>query len=274
MTPEILFDPPPRNLELVNGDTHVFCASLDQPLARLERFAETLSAHERARAARFVFKQDRNRFLAGRGQLREILSWLLRTGPAQLTFAYGDHGKPQLAAPVAGRFLYFNLAHADALAVYAVSARHEVGIDLERIRPIREAEEIGARFFSERENAERRSLPAGQQMEAFFKCWTGKEALLKATGTGLDGPIGQAEVLLNSGKSMGLSGSTHAAAGFSDFFLHPLTPARGYTSTLATKHASMPFCWEWKAQGLGTLPTAGPAPGRLLGSIVWKVVSR
>lgn len=250
MTPEILFDPPPRNLELVNGDTHIFCASLDQPLARLEQFAETLSADERARAARFVFKRDRNRFLAGRGQLREILGWLLHTRPAQLTFAYGDHGKPRLAAPVAGRFLFFNLAHADALAVCAVSARHEVGIDIERVRPIREAEEIAAHFFSTRENAEWRSLPAGQQMEAFFNCWTGKEALLKATGTGLGGPFAQVvEAGLNCGRSLGGSGSANAAAGFSDFFLHPLTPARGYTGTLATKDAGMPCCWGWKMQG-------------------------
>ncbi len=248
MTPEILFDPPPRGLELVNGDTHVFCATLDQPLARLEQFAEMLSADERARAARFVFKQDRTRFLAGRGQLREILGWLLHTRPAQLAFAYGDHGKPQLAAPVGGRFLYFNLAHSDTIAVCAVSAQHEIGIDIEHVRPIREAEEIATRFFSASENAEWHSLPAGRQMEAFYNLWTGREALVKAVGSGLGEPFGRAEMLLDSEKPARLLNPANRADRFPNFFLHSLIPASGYTVTTATKSAEMPYCWKWPAQ--------------------------
>ncbi|HEV2437632.1 MAG TPA: 4'-phosphopantetheinyl transferase [Verrucomicrobiae bacterium] len=168
MTPEILFDPPPRSLKLVYGDTHVFFAALDQPLSRLARFAGILSADERARAARYIFERDRNRFLAGRGLLREMLGRLLRVEPDRLVFAYGDHGKPRLASPVAGRLLYFNLAHSDALAAVIVSAQHEVGIDVERLRPIREAEAIAARFFSARENEEWRLLPAGRADGGIF----------------------------------------------------------------------------------------------------------
>lgn len=246
MTPEIPFNPPPHNLELANGDAHVFCALLDQPLSRLEQFAGILSADERARAGRFVFQRDRTRFLAGRGQLREILGWLLGTDPAKLVFAYGEQGKPQLAKPFGGRFLYFNLAHADRLATYIVSAHHEVGIDIERIRPVREAEEIVARFFSPRENEEWRSLPVGQQMQAFFNLWTRKEAQLKANGSGLAGRFVQAERQPNPGKLARLSNATNSADIFSNYSLHSLTPAYGYVGAAATKNAGAPYCWQWR----------------------------
>jgi len=64
-----------------------------------------------------------------------------------LNFSYGNNGKPRLAAPAGERFMHFNVAHSDSLAVYAVSHAHEVGIDLERVRPICEAKEIAELFF-------------------------------------------------------------------------------------------------------------------------------
>jgi len=245
MTPKIPFDPPPRNLELVNGDTHVFYAALDPPLSRLVRFAEILSADERARAGRYRFERDRNRFLAGRGTLREILGWLLHVEPACLVFACGDRGKPRLAAPVGGRLLYFNLAHSDALAVYAVSAQYEVGIDVERIRPIGEAEAIATRFFSARENAEWRSVPAERRTEAFFSLWTYKEALLKAAGVGLGGPFNQMDFLLPPSQPAPVPPSAKAQSAISRYFLYSLVPADGYTGAAATKAHDAPFCWKW-----------------------------
>lgn len=232
MKHEVLFRLPPRHLELRDGEAHVFCAALDLPPARLEHCKAILSEDERARAARFVFARDRNRFVAGRGMLREILGRLLPADPARLVFAYGDHGKPRLAARLSNRFLHFNLAHSEALAVYIVSARDEVGIDVERVRDFREAESVAARFFSARENAEWRSLPAARQTGAFFQHWTRAEALVKAAG----GSLGA--LRLNTAET---------APDFSDFFLHLLTPAHGYQAAAATKSVCAPRCWQWPA---------------------------
>ncbi|MGH7993070.1 MAG: 4'-phosphopantetheinyl transferase family protein, partial [Limisphaerales bacterium] len=168
----------------MEDEIHIFCAPLDLPSARLRQLAETLSADERIRAAHFQFDQDRNRFMAGRGLLREILGWLLRLPPAALIFSYGAHGKPQLAAAPADRWLHFNLAHSDSLAVYAVSCSFEVGVDVERIRHIPEAGQIAAQFFTRSEAAHWRALPPAQQSEFFSDCWTCKEAYLKAIGMG------------------------------------------------------------------------------------------
>jgi 4'-phosphopantetheinyl transferase len=246
MIPKILFDPPPENLKLQNGEVHVFCARLDQPAPRLARLAEMLSQDERARAARFVFERDRNRFIAGRGMLREILGWLLHIEPTRLAFSYGDHGKPRLAAPVAGRFLHFNLAHSDALAVYAVSAREEVGIDIERVRPVTEAEEIAAYFFSTRELAEWRSLPAACRLEGFFHCWTRKESLLKSIGTGLGEPSPQIEVPPFPDECTHSLPTPAAPVARSGVFVHSLMPAWGYSGAVATGGAKAPRCWQWQ----------------------------
>src|SRR6267378_2713952 len=193
MKPEIRFKPPPEDLQLTDGDVHVFCAALDQSLARMEQLAETLSADEHQRAARFHFEKDKNHYVAGRGMLREILGRLLGVEPGELIFAYGVHGKPCLAMPPVKNSLHFNVAHSDSLVVYAVSREHEVGIDVERIRPVREVEDIAAHIFSKPERAQWRLLADDKKTEAFFYCWVRKEAWLKAGGSGIDEPLNQIE---------------------------------------------------------------------------------
>lgn len=185
MKPEILFDLPPEKLRLADNSVHVFCGSLDQSLERMERLAETLSEDERARARRFLFSKDMNRFMAGRGMLREILGWLLQAEPAELIFSYGPNGKPCLAGPATSALLHFNLAHSGSLAVYAVSQAHEVGVDVERIRAIDEAEEITKHFFP---GKRMRPMVFASKRGAggiFFNCWVRKEALLKMCGVGI-----------------------------------------------------------------------------------------
>ncbi|MDE3066696.1 MAG: AMP-binding protein [Verrucomicrobiota bacterium] len=246
MTPPIPFSPPPRTMEPTDGEVHVFCAWLDLPASRLEQLAETLSGDERARAGRFAFARDRDRFLAGRGLLREILGRLLRVEPAQLVFAYGDHGKPRLAGPVAGRFMHFNLAHSGALGVYAVSARHEVGVDVERLRPVAEAGRIVANYFSEGERKYWLSLAERERTEFFFSCWTRKEALLKATGDGIGESLNQLDVRSASGgppQFFHFAGGPHAAR---RWVLHSCSPAVDYLGAIAVEGGpATAVWWRW-----------------------------
>jgi len=236
MTPEIQFNPPPKNLQLVDGEIHVFCAALDQPLWRMELLAETLSADERQRAARFHFEKDKNHYVAGRGMLREILGRLLGVEPGELVFAYGVHGKPCLAMPPAKNSLHFNVAHSDSLVVYAVSREHEVGIDVERIRPVREVEDIAAHIFSEPERAQWHRFPDDKKTEGFFNCWVRKEALLKARGDGIGEPLNQIETFFNGD----LPGS-------GQFSLRSLLPALDFAAAVATKYRDARVnCWEWQ----------------------------
>lgn len=141
--------------------------------------ADALSASERAAAARFRFPRDRTRATASRAGLRRLLGGYLGVPPGSLVFAVGAEGKPRLAGAGA---VCFNLSHSGIYAAAAVSRGREVGIDVEKIRPDASGRDIAARFFSGEEQV---WLDATPGVEAFFRLWTAKEAVLKAMGTGL-----------------------------------------------------------------------------------------
>jgi 4'-phosphopantetheinyl transferase len=148
-----------------------------------------LSPDEMARADRFHFVNDRNRFVVARGLLRELLGNYLQQNPASLSFSYGQHGKPSLSGEYAASELCFNLSHSAGLAVYAIARGRNLGIDVEHIRPESAGDEIAERYFSAREASDLRTLPPEAKVEGFFHCWTRKEAYLKATGMGLQIPL-------------------------------------------------------------------------------------
>jgi 4'-phosphopantetheinyl transferase len=244
--PEILWKLPPSDPRLIPGEILVLAASLELPPARLRELTGLLSEDERARASRFHFAHHRNRFIAARGTLREILERLLEVEAGRFTFSYDDAGKPRLAGPAAARRVQFNLAHSDSLAVYALGAESDLGVDVERLRPVPEAEQIASRFFSLREAACLRSLPRPQQTEAFFRCWTRKEAYLKAVGQGLSGPLSRIEVSLlpeEPARFVRIGQDPQAPA---IWRLHSLIPAHGYIGALAVKNrAAQASCWKW-----------------------------
>ena len=144
-----------------------------------------LSADEVERASRFKFEYLARRYCRGRAELRCQLGAVVNVAPERLTFRYGAHGKPELI-PIQGcvNDVAFNLAHSENVALLVI-ADFEVGVDLELIRDGFADDVIAERFFAPVEVADLRALPVGQQRRAFFRCWTRKEAYLKALGGGL-----------------------------------------------------------------------------------------
>jgi len=231
----LAWSPPPEMLALAEGEIHVWRAWLDGLSGCSRRFAPTLAPDELARAERFRFTRDKMRFVAGRGLLRLILSRYLGVPAERIVFDYGPRWKPRLGSASGRDLLHFNLAHSDGLAVYAMTRVGEVGIDLERVRRVSESKQIASYFFSERECAQWRSLPACLQTEAFFNCWTRKEACLKANGEGITESLKQVEVSLiprEPAQLLCLAGDPRAAA---NWLLQALTPALGYVGALAAR---------------------------------------
>lgn len=181
------------DLALTVGEIRVWLADLDRPPKSLAELAATLSADERERAARFRFPEHRDRFVAGRGLLRELLGACLGRSAKALHFEYGSHGKPALAGADAGAGLHFNLAHSGNGALYAI-ARQAVGVDLERLDRDASFAAILDRVCTPRELTLFRTLPPEREQEAFFSCWTRKEAIAKAFGSGLASGLQNLEV--------------------------------------------------------------------------------
>lgn len=183
---------------LAADDVHVWHVSLASSGTSVGQLNHLLSPAERARADRFHFKMDCERFTVGRACLRIILGRYLQTDPAVIEFTYGKYGKPQLttATDELGQFK-FNLAHSHNSALYAFTLGREIGIDIERISPEFAREEIAERFFSASEVELLSRVPSQMRPEAFFTCWTRKEAFVKAKGIGLSLPLDQFDVTLS-----------------------------------------------------------------------------
>lgn len=164
-----------------DGEVHLWSARLDLSPATLRRLATILTAEELERAARQRLPRDGDRLIAARGILRTILARYLEYSPASIRLRNGPYGKPELDA-AAG--LRFNLSHAHDLALYAFACGRDVGVDLERIRPIIDHEAITAACFAEPERLVLRTLPEPRRRRAFYLAWTCKEAYLKARGLG------------------------------------------------------------------------------------------
>lgn len=186
-----------ENPALESGEIHVWRAFLSVDQSLLQHLESTLAEDEKARAARFIFDRDRDHFIAARGILRHLLSRYVECPAGTIKFAYGPQGKPALADPGSKSSVRFNLSHSHGLAVIAVGAGREVGIDVELLRPEFAGEDIAKRYFSAREVRELAQLPVGSRTEAFFRCWTRKEAYIKARGEGLHVPLDSFSVSLS-----------------------------------------------------------------------------
>jgi 4'-phosphopantetheinyl transferase len=212
----------------IGDEIHVWHAAVDREENSLGRLEATLSPDEKARADRFHFANDRNRFVAARGLLRELLGTYLQQSPADLEFSYAKYGKPSLSGGNVSRGLCFNVSHSAGMVVYAFAKERNLGIDVEHVRPEFGGEDIAKRYFSAREMTDLRTLPPKARAEGFFHCWTRKEAYLKATGMGLQIPLDSFAVSLLPDKPVqfleGVEARWHLAA---------YHPAEGYVAAVA-----------------------------------------
>jgi 4'-phosphopantetheinyl transferase len=166
--------------------------------------------------------------------------------PSSLRFDHNPYGKPALIPSPGHEPLNFNLAHSHDLVLYAITRNRQIGIDLERLRTDFPCEEISEQFFSPRENAALLAVPQSERHEAFFRCWTRKEAYVKARGEGLSLPLQAFDVSLapdEPAKLLSIRGNPEAAR---DWSLYGLAPAPGYVAALAVNSRDWRLsCWQW-----------------------------
>jgi 4'-phosphopantetheinyl transferase len=196
---------PPPSLSLLSGEVHVWRMRLEQPADVRESYLRTLAEDERVRANRFHFDQHQRQFVVARGFLRALLARYLDTTPEAVRFAYGPYGKPMLDGEHRESSLRFNASHSGDWAIYGFVEDHEVGIDVEYIKEDFETEGIAERFFSTGEVQTLNALPEAEKPAAFFRCWTRKEAYIKAIGSGLSHPLDSFDVTLAPGEPAALA---------------------------------------------------------------------
>jgi 4'-phosphopantetheinyl transferase len=235
----------PPTLSVPTDGVHVWYASLDRPAAQVKRFRQMLTPAEQDRANHFHFKCDRSRWIVARGLLRTILARYLSVEPREIRFVYGASGKPALATEHGDTSLTFNLSHADDLAAYAIGRAPEIGIDVERIRPVPELEQIAEGFFSLGERAALMALPASERTIGFFNCWTRKEAYVKATGDGLAHPLDRFDVSLAPDEPATLLHVDGAPWQASEWSLAAFMPAPDVRGALAVRGTTQTVTYRW-----------------------------
>jgi len=212
-----------------NDEAHIWYAYPAQHHLDLDTYA-LLSRDEHERMARFRFETDRNNFLFYRSMLRVLLASYLGTPPAELCFAYSAHGKPSLAAP-SGR-LEFNLSHSHGIVLFAFSQGRRVGVDVEYTRRDLNVQEIAGRFFSTAENCA--LTQCADMYDAFFHCWTRKEAFVKARGEGLSCPLDSFDVSVAPEEEVSLTTRPDACESQS-WQLWSLSSFQGYAAAVAVE---------------------------------------
>ncbi len=241
-----IWRPPPRHPVASDSEIQVWRMRLDRPAFEIREMRDVLSEDEDARAARFVFDRHRARFIAGRASLRRILGRYLNRAPERLDFNYGHRGKPFLKDDPAGKALRFNLSHSSELALLAVVGSRDIGVDVERVRAVQYHMRIAGRFFSPGEVAAIRALPPEVRYEAFFNCWTRKEAYIKALGDGLAYPLDAFEVSLAPGTPAALLHVNDDPNASTEWFMKALDPGAGYVGAVALRGKGYRVtCWEW-----------------------------
>jgi len=221
---------PCGSTELSERSIHVWTLRIRSSGLSAREFEPILASDEKQRAGRIHFGSLRDSFVVTRGVLRCLLGRYLDLDPSSIQFNYGPKGKPALAS---GAFVDFNIAHSANMAVFAFTVNCRIGIDVEQIKPLPETYDIATRFFCLEEAAEIMSLPPSERETAFFRCWTRKEAYIKALGEGLSAPLNSFRVKVTPNESAALLHFANDTSTTEAWTLHDLSIASGYIAALA-----------------------------------------
>jgi 4'-phosphopantetheinyl transferase len=223
-------------LLFAGATVEVVSVRLDAELAALGVLAQCLSEGERLRASRFVFERDRRRFIVGRARLRHFLASRLAVPPDAVELVYGPRGKPGLSRRFADAALCFNVSHSEDVAIYAFARGREIGVDVEAVRELRDADDIAARFFSRRENETYLALDSRDKPLGFFNCWTRKEAFIKALGDGLYYPLDRFDVSLAPGEPAKILRVESISGNKCGWCLNSFSPAPGFVAAVVSSN--------------------------------------
>lgn len=222
----------PENPSLAEGEIHLWMASLLQPSTYLNTLTAFLSSDELTKAQQFYFEKDRFASIAARGMLRKILGHYRSLPPQKIQFQYSSHGKPFL---VYDTDLEFNVSHSHERVLYAITRKRAVGVDIEYLRPVQELQQLAQHYFSKNEIAMLETVPPEKRLEAFYNCWTRKEAYIKAKGEGLSMPLHLFDVSLIPGEPARLLQTRGDEQEAHRWILEAFTPEKNYIAALVVE---------------------------------------
>ncbi|MDR3492637.1 MAG: 4'-phosphopantetheinyl transferase superfamily protein [Gammaproteobacteria bacterium] len=222
------------------NEVSLWRAALSVTEEQLSEFFAVLSPDEIARAEKFKFPIHKQRFIAARGILRCILSYYLLIEPQEIQFSYTAHGKPYIA----DNDVEFNVSHSHDMAVFAVTKRFPIGVDIEKIKSTYE-DAVAKRYFSQQEYAGLQEVSLAQQAKTFYQIWANKEAVIKAMGLGVHYSLESFTVPIKETKRVFSLQLEKTNWSLQTFAAHP-----DYTAAVVTEQPIEKILyWEWTLMG-------------------------
>lgn len=221
-----------QQLYLKPNQVDIWFVDKKKHLNKLSEYWTVLCDDERKKASQFRFVKDFNCSVIARGVLRTLLGKYLNTNPKNIEFEFGEFGKPQLKET---NRLEFNVSHAEDGIAIAFTQKNKIGVDVEYIKRPIEVATIAKQFFSENEVSSLFSVEKSNQQQAFYNCWTRKEAFIKALGDGLSFPLDQFSVSLTSTKEASLLETKWDKKEKENWFLKSFEPKKGYIGAFSVK---------------------------------------
>ena len=249
MRPPVVWESPRESRSLAaalrDGEVHVWFVLEEEFGGRLPHWGHMLDTQESERAARCRDTASKDRFVIARGLLRVLLARYAGVEPNRIGLACLKEGKPFVESPAHAKNVCFNLSHSGGALLYAFAWGRDVGVDIQQVRDASNALAIARRFFTDEEVAALSALPSDRLREAFFACWTRKEAYAKARGDGVlssfnplamgIGPLDVSTVVLDDSSGQDARRWT----------IMDLAPYPGYAAAVAVEGERYPVrCWR------------------------------
>jgi 4'-phosphopantetheinyl transferase len=172
------------------SDLHIWRYELDEEEYHLEKTEPMLSAYEQARCKEYMNEAEKIRYTCNHRFVRRVLATYLNMPASAITFSQAPMGKPF----VKGSSLYFNYSYRTTFGLLAVSKHQEIGVDIERMKPLQDTPTFASFSFSEKEKEIIFGTSEERFQETLFTFWTFKEAIIKALGVGLNADLTQIDL--------------------------------------------------------------------------------
>ena len=245
---------PIENLKIGDKEVHLWWGTDEASDEQLSLLSQLLSETERIRAVRYHFPIDRRRFVVRHGVLRSLIGRYLSIDPKQITYHVNGYGKPFIESSSQEISLLFNLSYSNQMVLYAFTRGRRIGVDIEFMKSFPDMDTVAQNFFSSKEIAELNALPTCQRQEAFYKCWTQKEAFVKALGDGLSRRLDQFDVSVIPGTPAELKSTAWDQYEAARWSLKTLTLVPGYTASLAVEGSGWSLSRSQITSGTAVVP--------------------
>jgi 4'-phosphopantetheinyl transferase len=241
--PPMNWTAPAAGPDLPAGEVHVWRVDLAPDPDRLAAARALLSGEELRRAERILAPDRGAGFVLTRGALRRLLGHYLGARPEAIVLGFSTHGKPFLDGAFRDTLVRFNVSHSGGRALLAFGLRRDLGVDIERIRSGIDLAGIARRFFTPGEAANVLGRPEPERPDAFFACWTRKEAYLKAVGKGIAAGVASVEIVADAGGRPQLR--SPGGKPLPNWTIRDLDPGDGYRAALAVAGPPPQIrCWD------------------------------